>query len=636
MTDRSNSLRTLLAAATIVAAGLAAYHNSFSGPFVFDDAPTIQDNGTIRHLWPVWDAFRPPHNGSTADGRPLLNLSFALNYAIGGTDVRGYHVVNLAIHLLAGLVLFGIVRRTIAKGSGPEFCNELQNSGPDPFLFAFAVALIWTVHPLATESVTFISDRAESLMGLFYLLTLYCFVKGVRLQTLTSAAEVNVCSLTPWAWFVPSVLCCFLGMATKEVMVTAPVLVLLYDRTFVAGTFRDALRGRWLVHAGLASSWLLLGLLVRAMGGNRGQVAGFGTAVPWWAYMLTQCRAIVRYLRLAVWPHPLVFDYGRDLVRSPMAVLPQALLLLLLVGCTIVALRRRPVLGFLGAWFFIILSPSSSVVPLASQTMAEHRMYLPLAAVLVLVLLGIWRGLAAMGLKGLPFAVFVPALAGILVFRTEQRNEDYRTELRLWEVTVRDYPSNGFAHYNLGCSLGKAPGRIEEAIAEYREAVRLDPNYSPAHNNLANALAARPGGLSEAVEEYRAALALNPDSAESHNNLGMALATRPDGASEAMSEFRAALRIKPDYAEAHINLGIALSAMPGRMADAIAEYEAAIRANPDSIEAHFNLGNALAQSPGREEEGIRQYEEVLRIKPGFGPAEAMIARLRDDGKGVRP
>jgi Tfp pilus assembly protein PilF len=634
MTPRNSSLRPLLAAAVIVLAGLAAYRNCFSGPFVFDDGPTVQENATIRHLWPIWGPLHPPHNGSTAEGRPLVNLSLALNYAISGENVWSYHVFNLAIHLLAGLVLFGIVRRTLERGqvAKVDLGARGQLLQPDPLTFASAVALLWTVHPLQTESVTFISDRAESLMGLFYLLTLYCFAcgvdEGVRPQTLIPRSGNQCRGLTPSVWLCLSVLSCYLGMVTKEVMATAPILVLLYDRTFVAGNFREALRCRWAYYAGLASSWLPLGLLVAGMGGNRGQVAGFGTSVLWWVYAITQCRAVVHYLHLAVWPHPLVLDYGRALEVSLLAVLPQAILLLLLLAATIVALRRRPALGFLGAWFFAILAPSSSVIPLASQTMAEHRMYLPLAAVVVLGVLGIRRVLSALGMGSAAFLVVVAALATCLGAMTATRNEDYRTELRLWEVTVRDCPGNGYAHYNLACNLGREPGYLAEAITEYRESLRLIPGYAPAHNNLGNALANQPGGQSEAMREYRAALSIDPGYAEAHNNLGMALANQSGSLPEAVAEFQAALRIKPDYADAHINLGNVLAGIPGRMPDAIAEYESALRAKPESVEAHFNLGNAFALTPGRQVDAIVQFEEVLHIRPGFAPAELMIRQLR--------
>jgi len=632
MNLRSPSVRPILAAAVIVLAGLAAYHNSFSGPFVFDDVPTVRDNATIRHLWPLWDALRPSHNGSSADGRPVLNLSFALNYAIGGGDVWSYHAVNLAIHLLAGLALFGIVRRTVERGQVAKV--DLRCGGqllqPDPVLFAFAVALIWTVHPLATESVTFISDRSESLMGLFYLLTLYCFVEGVegvRLRQLTSAAEVNCRNLTPSPWLWLSVLLCFLGMATKEVMVSAPLLVLLYDRTFVAGTFREALRRRRALYVGLASSWLLLAAIVAGMGGNRGSVAGFGAGVPWWAYSITQCKAVALYLWLSVWPHPLVFDYGRALVGNPLSVLPQAVFLVMLAVGTILGVWRRSPVGFLGVWFLAILAPSSSFVPLASQTMAEHRMYLPLAAVVVLAVFGIHRLVGAAGMRNRAFVVVVSALAAGLGFLTEQRNQDYRSELSLWEATVRDYPGNGYAHYNLAVVLGREPGRLAESMSEFRAAIRLEPGYAPAHNDLGNALVTRPEGIPEAIVEYRVAIFLQPDYAEAHNNLGMALSARPGSLPDAVSEFQAALRIRPGYAEAHINLGNAFSGMPGRLNDAIAEYEAALRADPESFEAHFNLGNSFVRSPGRLADAIREYQEVLRIKPGFGPAKDLIRRL---------
>ena len=177
MTGRQCHARraTILAAGIIILAGVAAYSNSLSGPFIFDDHPAIVDNPTIRRLLPIWKPLCPPGTGISVSGRPVLNLSLALDFAVSGFHVRGYHVTNLAIHLVAALLLFGIVRRTVCKFS--EQLPELAASKTAVFI-ALAVALLWAVHPLQTESVTYIVQRAESLMGLFYLLTLYCFLHG--------------------------------------------------------------------------------------------------------------------------------------------------------------------------------------------------------------------------------------------------------------------------------------------------------------------------------------------------------------------------------------------------------------------------------------------------------------------------
>ena len=142
----------------VALAALAVYHNSFSGPFVLDDVPTIPENSTLRDLS---RALSPPADAGVGD-RPVLNLTFALNYALGGTAVWGYHAVNLLIHALAGIVLFGLVRRTLQRPGLRE------RYGADALPLGLAVAVLWTVHPLQTEAVTYISERAESLMGLFY------------------------------------------------------------------------------------------------------------------------------------------------------------------------------------------------------------------------------------------------------------------------------------------------------------------------------------------------------------------------------------------------------------------------------------------------------------------------------------
>src|SRR5579871_2059786 len=277
----------LAGAAIIILAVLAAYHNSFTVPFILDDATSIRHNLSIRHLWPIWPVLSPPPTAFVA-GRPVLNLSLALNYALGGTDAWGYHAFNLIVHILAALVLFGIVRRTLLSAT-------LRNRfGDSATLLGLAAAVLWTVHPLQTEAVTYISERCESLMGLFYLLTLYGFIRGTA-------------SDKPTRWFALSFAACLLGMATKEVMVTAPIVVLLYDRTFVSGSFREAWRRHGRVHASLFSTWVLLAYLLVGLQ-NRG--AGYGVGITWYSYALVECRVVTHYLRLSLWPSPLVFAYG--------------------------------------------------------------------------------------------------------------------------------------------------------------------------------------------------------------------------------------------------------------------------------------------------------------------------------------
>ena len=318
-----------LAVACLVGAILAAYHNSFSGPFVFDDGPAVLGNPTIRHLSALGSVLSPPREGGqTVGGRPVVNLSLAVNYALGGAGVRGYHVFNLIVHLLGALTLFGIAWRTLLQPA----LRERYGYSATPL--ALAVALLWAVHPLLTESVTYVIQRAESLMGLCYLLTLYCFIRGA----VGTGRRGNV-------WLLLAVGVCALGMATKEVMVSAPLLVLLYDRTFVAGSWRGAWAKRRLFYLSLGATWLLLGWLVLGTE-HRGGTAGLGMGDSAWTYALTQTRAIARYLQLVLWPHPLVFDYGTDEIERLADALPFALVVALPLAGTAVALWRWPVSGF--------------------------------------------------------------------------------------------------------------------------------------------------------------------------------------------------------------------------------------------------------------------------------------------------
>jgi tetratricopeptide (TPR) repeat protein len=590
---------TALAAAVIVASVLAAYLNGLTAPFELDDIASIPENPSIRTLWPLSVPLSPPSTGTTVGGRPFANLTLAVNHALGGDGVRGYHAVNILIHALAALALFGVVRRTLAMPAVPA------RFARDALPLALAAALLWALHPLLTESVTYVIQRVESLMGLFYLLTLYCLIRSVDPGRTA-------------AWQAGAIASCLLGMATKEVMATAPLAALLYDRTFVSGSFREALRRRGVLYAGLAATWIPLGVLVAGTGWSRGDSAGFTGWAAAGAYWLAQSQAAARYLGLSVWPHPLVFDYGTVILAHPRASALCALLMIPLAAATLYMTWRRPAPGFLGAWFFLILAPSS-LIPVATQTMAEHRMYLPLAAVVVAVVLG------SHALLGRWAFAFLGVVAVGLGFLTSARNEDYRSAVALWDGAVASEPGNARARCALGIALRSLPGRLPDAVAQLREAVRLEPGYVLAHNELGIALQAAQGTSDEAIGQFREALRLDPEYAIAHHNLGLALA-QSGKVREAIDEFEAAVREKPDYAEALSNLGVALC-ISGRTDEGIQQMKGAIRINPDLAMTHLNLGSALLRQ-GRRTEAAAEFEAVLKLTPDDPKARSLLERAR--------
>jgi tetratricopeptide (TPR) repeat protein len=654
----------LLAGAIIVVAVLAAYRNSLGGALVFDDFLSIRDNPSIRHLWPLSSALSPPAGARTVSGRPILNLSFALNYALGGTDVRGYHAVNVAIHALAALFLFGITRRTLertiqAGGASPA---SAERFGGEAVLVAFAAALLWAVHPLQTESVTYLVQRAEALMGLFYLCSLYAFIRGAEVPTEAGSQAASR------RWFALSVVSCLLGAGTKEVIVSAPLVFLLYDRTFIAGSFRGAWRRRRGVYLALSLSWIELTYLV-AGNHDRGGTAGMDMgSKAFWDYWPTQGPAIVRYLKLAVWPVSQQIDYGFETrwFEQPLSGVPADLAVLGLLALTAIGIWRRPALGFLGACFFAVLAPTS-LIPGMRQTVVEHRMYLALAPFLILLVLALERGLNRLAGRGrtaawLTLGATLAASAAAAVL-SARRNEVYRSDRSVWADVVAKQPDSVTGLNNLGNDLFQA-GRLQEAKECYQRAVRAEPAYLRGYINLGHSLEAL-GRNQEAMDQYRTALRLRPDYPEGHANLGRVLATLGRGA-ESVAEFERALQLKPgdaethnnlgaeflvlgrfadaqaqfgeavvlnpDYAEAEGNLGLALY-RGGRPADAVGALERALRLGSDQPSAHFTLGLAL-QASGRMAEAAAEFQEVARREPGsaearnnLGSALALLGRI---------
>jgi len=597
-----------LAPLLIVLAGAVVYANSLSGEFVFDDSRWIEYEPDIRSL----DRLPRLVAGAT---RPIWKLSLAANYAIGGLDVTGYHVVNGAIHLLAGITLFGVCRRTLRRSPLPPRYREAADG------IAFSIALLWTVHPLQTQAVTYIAQRCESGMGLCLLASTYASIRGFE----TSGGRSRL-------WSVLAVIACGIGMGMKEVMVVAPIVVWLHDRTFLSGSGPSALRGsgpsalrgRPGLYAGLAACWAIPFGVIGVNTFFSGEMARPDLeTVSRLAYALTQPAILLHYVRLALWPDPLVFAYGWPAAERWSDILPALFVVSAAAAAGAWAVWRNRPSGFVAAWFFAILAPTSSIQPIQDLAV-EHRMYLPLAAVIVVVVLVVFDVARKAGTpRAAPALLIVASLA--LGGLTIRRNRDYQSELRLWETVIRAAPDNARGHYNHGAELRRA-NRDEDAIASLRRAVAVDPGYVNAHNNLGNAIL-DVEGFEAAIPHYREAIALDPAHAEAHYNLARALFELGD-TQTAMAHFRWAIESRPGFAKAEYGLGVALD-RSGDSDGALAAYRAALASDPRFASAHLNAGRLL-HARGDHDEAEAYFAAAIQLRPRHARTLRNASSLRAD------
>lgn len=543
--------RTGLAAVVLAVLALAAYWVAIPAPFGFDDHASLVENASIRSLWPLWRPLSPPSTGAGVSGRPLVNLSFALNFAVSGDSPPAYRLTNVLLHGATAMLLFGLLHRTLRR-LRPERSWQAV---------AWVFVATWAIHPLVTESVTCIVQRNEVMSGLCYVGMLYAFVR------LTEPGASR-------RWRMVVVGAVLVGVFCKETMVTAPVALLLFDRCFVAGTFAEAWRQRRKLYLLLATTWVVLAVLVIREGGSRGGTVGFGAGISSWHYLLTQCQALALYLKLSIWPHPLVVDYGTAAVTEISTVLVRGGFILGLLVTTVWLLWRHPKIGFLPALFFLLLAPSSSFVPLATQTMAEHRMYLPLVCVVTALGLAattLWRhGLVLMVLATIP-----------LTWVTVERNRLYRDPVAFWTDTLRHQPDNPRVRINFGNALLEL-GRQEDAMSEFRRSLDITPGYPFGLLNLGNVYL-RTGRTREALTLLQQAAESLPFNPIVRNSFGAALA-QADRHVEAIEHYRFALELAPDLTVGHFNLGLSLLAM-GDRENAIAHLRRAVQLDPKGSRA---------------------------------------------------
>ena len=571
------------AVATVVAT-TALYASRLGGEWIFDDYHAVVRNDRIERLWPpTWAWY--DHDIPLAS-RPAVAFTVALDFSLHGHDPRGYRVFNLAAHIANALLLLWIVQRILAAWPA------LRMSQGEAAGLAGAVALLWSLHPLQTELVEYVSQRTELLVSFFYLLTLFAAL--ARFGATSRRAS--------FAWTGVAIGACALGAMSKEVIVTAPLAVLLCDRAFASGGFARALRRHRGLYAGLACSWGILIPLVVA--GPRAGAVALSSEVSPLSYLRTQAGVIAEYLRLCFWPDALRLSYPPWTARSWAEFPPEGALVVALFAATLWACWRRPRLGFTGAWFFLTLAPSSSVVPVVTEIAAQRRIYLALAAVIGLVVVGGFAGLRAWA-GAMPNRVRVARAVGLallaaacvgLGWRTGVRLDDYRSRVAIWHQDVRVDPDHPAALFNLASALFDA-GRSEPAAAYFDRGVqaleRLDPE-------------------TRAALLYSSSLDLV---AAGYQAMGRAAAGLPS--------LQRLAGMHPDVAD--VQLAYArLCLAAGRPQEALDPLQRAAALDPESPEPWIRMAEAFERS-GRTDSALSSLGEAIQRTQG-AERERLVAR----------
>jgi tetratricopeptide (TPR) repeat protein len=600
--------------ALIAVAGVLAFATSLGTPFFLDDTEAIERNPYITALLPIGRVLTAPPQ-SAVSGRPLVSVSLAVNYALGGLQPAGYHAWNLAVHIVAGWLVWAVARRTLRSPRLPAAVADSADG------LAVATALLWLVHPLHTEVIAYVITRTESMMAVAWLVTLYATIRAI------AAPGRRL-------WPLLAVTAGLAGATIKESIVTAPLMALLYDVVFGAGSLREAWRQRRGLYTGLLFSWGVLAAL--HWDTPRSSSAGFSAGMSSWDYLLTQAPMILGYLRLAVWPWPLVADYGVTEPATLAAVWPSLAVVTSLAVGTVWLWRWHRPLAFLATWFFVTLAPASSVVPIATEVGAERRMYLPLVALVALAVLGlrlVIRRWLPPARHGIAAAAATGAVAAALAATSAARGLDYRDPLHLWQDVIAARP-HGRAYHNLGIVL-EARGQSAEALAAYRTAAATLPE---ARYSLGYALATA-GDERAALVELREFLARRPQDANAPlatNLVGMLL-TRQGDVAGAITFFERTLAMRPQDADARRGLAAAYTALgaersaAGRFAEASDAFARSAAAAPDAPGTHLNLGISLMQQ-GRAADAEQAFRRGLAVAPSHvGLHNALGAALATRG-----
>ena len=567
---------------------LIGYARVWHAGFIWDDESHLTQNPCIvgpLGLKDIWTSTRAVYY-------PLVLTSFWTLHKFVGLNPSPYHILNVLLHAASAVLLWRILRQLEVRG-------------------AWLGAALWALHPVMVQSVAWVTELKNTQSCLFYLLSIFWFLK-------VDAEETG--DRTRWWRFSWALLFFVMAIASKPSTVMLPGVLALcvwWRRGQIQSRNLMTLTPFVLISA-LASVWTIWEQKFHA------GASGPEWAQTWPERLIIAGRAIWFYLGKLVWPHPLIFIYPRWELNSSQltAYFPLLLALAGLVGLWLVRGKWTRPVSFAAAYLVISLFPVLgffSVYFFRYSFVSDHFQYLASMGPLALAGAGITEGIAATGWKSFLRPVVCGLLLLVLGVLTWRQSAIYHDTVTLYTGTLRENPGCWMAHYNLAIAL-RAKGETDPAVAHYRQAVVLRPDYAEAHYNLARILVEK-GEFEESIIHYEKALAVNPADAEAHNNLGSTL-FQIGRVDEAIVHYQKALAIQPDYADASCNLANALLSK-GDMDGALVYYLAGLALSPNHAEAQYNLASALLRK-GRTDEAIAHYQKTLELQPGNADAHANL------------
>ncbi len=573
----------------IIIVSLFVYASGMSGAFLFDDITNIVESEVVKG--PIVSSFQ-----ST---RPLTLASFCINYHLTGMSVFGFHSFNNAVHAIASVVFYLVLVVTFSKRHFGNFNIHWA---------AFAIALVWSVHPLNTQAVTYIVQRAESLTGLFFFTFLFCLAKSDG-------------SSKPAVWLSAAFVALCLGLGCKQVMLMVMPVGLLYDRVFLSGSFTTTFKARrsfWLINFAL----VVIGALY-VLPNVTGSVGGVGfrlTNVNFVEYLTTQPKVILYYARLLVFPSPLILDYGWSPERRTAVLVATTVVCFVIAVLSTINLHKNSHWGFWPLAALLVLAPTSSVIPLI-DLIVEHRMYTPAAFIIAMLgILAIQLSEHALGKHSTTtLIVGCSTVVVILATLTWQRNYAYRTPLAMWEDVVNKAPNNWRGYFNLGCELEKVSP--ERSFGMYEKAIELNPNFAGSLSNLAH-LQLQQGRTMESIANLRRAIELDDKFADAYINLGLAMKASGDETA-AFNLFRHALQIDPKSSKGHYNLGTLFAKINTELA--VKHLRTAIQLDPDFSQSHNNLAAIIEEQDPQG--AVFHYREAIRVDATNAQAKRNLESL---------